>query len=132
MFAERLLLLRKETKETQRQLADFLHVTQSAINKWEGDKNEPDIRFLNAIADHYNVSVDYLTGRTQIRQGNIPEKLRHPITEEDIKKYEDFVRNAANAYFWNDKIAEEDKLNLIHLMTDDFWDSLMKLKDKRQ
>jgi transcriptional regulator with XRE-family HTH domain len=79
LFPEKLLLLRKEAQETQRQLAKFLGITQSAINKWESDKNQPDIQFLNMIADHYNVSVDYLTGRTQIRQGNIPEKLRHPV-----------------------------------------------------
>ncbi len=132
MFAERLLLLRKEANETQKELAEALDASQPTIFKWESGQYQPDINLLRKISSHYNVTIDYLVGNTGIRQGTIPKELRHPITADDVKKYEDFVRNAANAYFWNDKIAEEDKRSLIELMTKDFWDSLMKLKDKKE
>lgn len=63
----KLKTLRKEHGYTQEQLADILNLTRSSIANYENGINEPCIRILVAIADLYNVSLDWLTGRTKTR-----------------------------------------------------------------
>ena len=60
--------LRQDTKTSQQQLADFIQVSQQSVNKYENHDVEPDINTLIKIAEYFNVSLDYLTGRS-----NIPE-----------------------------------------------------------
>lgn len=63
----KLKTLRKEQGYTQEQLADILNLTRSSISNYENGINEPSISILVAIADLYNVSLDWLTGRTKTR-----------------------------------------------------------------
>lgn len=56
--------LRNENNVTQQQLADAISVSQQSINKYENHNIEPDISTLIQIADYFNVTVDYLIGRT--------------------------------------------------------------------
>ena len=55
--------LRNERGISQKQLADIVNLTQQAIGKWEKGLAEPDSKALAALADFFNVSVDYLLGR---------------------------------------------------------------------
>lgn len=65
-FAERIKALRQEVNLTQGQLADVLGTTQRKISYWESGKIEPDLVSLWAIADFFDVSVDYLLGRKEM------------------------------------------------------------------
>lgn len=56
--------LRKERNVTQKQLARALGVSESTISLYESGKHEPDHATLIKIADYFNVSIDYLLGRT--------------------------------------------------------------------
>lgn len=56
--------LRNENNVTQQQLADAISVSQQSINKYENHNIEPDISTLIQMADYFNVTVDYLIGRT--------------------------------------------------------------------
>ncbi len=49
---------------SQQTLATALGTTQQSINKYENHKIEPDINTLIALADYFDVTVDYLIGRT--------------------------------------------------------------------
>lgn len=60
---ENYLLLRKQKKKTQQEVADYLNIAQSAYFKYENGETEPNIEKLKKLADYYNVSVDYLIGR---------------------------------------------------------------------
>ena len=53
---------------SQQQLADVIRVSQQSINKYENHDVEPNIETLCAIADYFNVSVDFLIGRTDIER----------------------------------------------------------------
>lgn len=64
MLSERLKLLRTEKNLLQRDVAKFLKITASAYGFYEQGKRIPDSDMLNRIADFFNVSVDYLLGRT--------------------------------------------------------------------
>lgn len=60
----RLIALRKEHHLTQSDFANLLNVSQAAIGNWELGKREPDLETLSRIADYFQVSVDYLLGRS--------------------------------------------------------------------
>lgn len=77
--------LRKEKGLTQIELADKIHVTQASISKWEKDRVIPDISTLNIIANFFNVSVDYLLGRTELHE--YKEKKELPAGDNTITVY---------------------------------------------
>ncbi|MDP4119865.1 MAG: helix-turn-helix transcriptional regulator [Bacillota bacterium] len=68
MFCLRLKEMREDNDYTQQNLADYLHISRSAYRNYEnGDRGIP-IEILSEIADFYKTSVDYLTGRTNIKE----------------------------------------------------------------
>ena len=64
LFTDRLLQLRKEASLNQSQLAEALGTTQRKISYWETGKTEPDLASLLLIAEYFNVTTDYLLGKT--------------------------------------------------------------------
>ena len=61
-FGDRLKTLRLEKGLGQIELAKALDVGKSIISLWERDKCEPTLTNLIAIAQFFNVSIDYLAG----------------------------------------------------------------------
>ena len=58
--------LRKEKGLTQTQLAETFNVDQTAISKWENDKAIPDTQTLIRLAEFFDVSTDFLLGRSNL------------------------------------------------------------------
>lgn len=54
--------LRLDNNLLQSDLADILNVGQGTISNWENGRTEPDQESLKLIAQHFNVSLDYLLG----------------------------------------------------------------------
>jgi len=71
MFGDRLKNLRKELNLSQEELGKKFNVNKGSVSNWENDNRNPDFNTLNKIADYFNVSIDYLLGRTDIK-GEIP------------------------------------------------------------
>ena len=65
--------LRIERGITQEQLASLLKVSRSTIGMYETGSREPDFETCEAIADIFNVDMDYLMGRSNVER-------KHPIT----------------------------------------------------
>lgn len=65
MFSETLKKLRKAKGLTQRQLADMLFCDCSSVTKWETGKANPDFEKQQKLAEIFDVSIDYLLGRTE-------------------------------------------------------------------
>lgn len=63
-FANRLKDLRLKKRITQEKLAERFFITKSAISKYENGVNTPENKLLQDMADFFDVSVDYLLGRT--------------------------------------------------------------------
>jgi len=59
--------LRAEKDITQKQLAEILNLSSSAISNYENGIHTPDLATLNKMADYFNVTLDYLSGRTGYR-----------------------------------------------------------------
>ncbi|HIR39105.1 MAG TPA: helix-turn-helix transcriptional regulator [Candidatus Coproplasma stercoripullorum] len=56
----RLRELREERKVTQLQIAEALHIKQNTYSQYETGQRQIPIELLIAVADFYNVSVDYV------------------------------------------------------------------------
>ena len=67
-FYERLHMLRKERGETQTQAGDGAGITLRQWQRFESGEQKPGFDVLIAIADHFEVSLDYLTGRSERRE----------------------------------------------------------------
>lgn len=63
-FSERLFLLRSKKRLSQKALGELLGVSDAAITMMEKGKRSPSFEILCALADYFEVSIDYLTGRT--------------------------------------------------------------------
>lgn len=59
--------LRKEKKITQTDLANGVHVTQQTVTAWESGRAIPNANTLDALANFFDVSADYLLGRSKVR-----------------------------------------------------------------
>lgn len=59
--------LRKEKKISQRELAEQLNISPSTVGMYEVNQRVPDIETLKKMADYFDVSTDYLLGRTNIK-----------------------------------------------------------------
>lgn len=90
-FAQRLKELRTGNKISQAKLAERLNMSQSGLSNWETGDNQPDTGSLLRLADIFEVTVDYLIGRSDIKDrplidSEIASKiaLLSPISQEAI------------------------------------------------
>lgn len=66
-LGNRLLELRKEFNLDRETLANALNISYSSLSKYETNKRFPSQDLLILMADYFGVSIDYLLGRTNIR-----------------------------------------------------------------
>lgn len=64
IFSGRLLCLRKQNNTTQSDLASIIGLSRTAITRMECGDRAPSVEVLCTIADYFDVSLDYLVGRT--------------------------------------------------------------------
>ena len=79
MFNDRLVLLRKRKGLSQYKLAEILNLTRGQVANYEQGKRQPDYETLKMFADFFNVSTDYLIGRSddpKLDQVADPEMLK--------------------------------------------------------
>jgi transcriptional regulator with XRE-family HTH domain len=76
-FPRILSLLRSEKHLSQKQVAEDLGIAQALLSHYEKGKRECGLDFLVRAADYYNVSTDYLLGRSPVSTGMF-------LTESDI------------------------------------------------
>ena len=69
--------LREQNNLTQNELAKLLEVSPSIIGMYEQDRRRPSFEMLEAIADYFNVSLDYLRCKDKSQ--------RLPVPDADIK-----------------------------------------------
>jgi len=67
-FKKVFLQLRKEREFTQDEISKALGVSKSSVAMWETGQRLPSPELYEQIADFFNVDIDYLYGRTTIRQ----------------------------------------------------------------
>lgn len=80
-FSCRLKELRLENKLTQKQLAEKMNVSQTAIALWERGKREPDFYTLELLSNFFHVDVDYLLGRENNTYGHLYPSRRQEVAD---------------------------------------------------
>lgn len=110
-IAERLKLARENAELKQ---LDVMNLTENRINNktlsgYESGRSEPDFDTLNKLCDLYNVSVDWILGRTKIK--NVYKELSSP----NIELIDDsFI--SANVLLNGRELSKQDKEKLLNVM----------------
>lgn len=86
MFGDRLKSLRKSSGYTQKELGEKLNVSGRVIGYYESNERFPDKDTLTDIADFFKVSVDYLLGRTDIKNNTENNKININKNEKDVEE----------------------------------------------
>lgn len=80
MIGEKIKELRKSRKMSQGDLGDLIGVSKMSISYYENGKKPPGRETLEKIAEYFNVSIDYLLGRSS--EKHLTEDQDRTITEE--------------------------------------------------
>lgn len=110
-LSERLKQLRAEKKESQGDLAELLSISRTSYCKYETDRHEPSVDYLIKLANHYDVTVDYLVGNTDSRSctNEVPEdesEVMHKFRVSDDKALLMKLWNDTERYNLSDEEAE--------------------------
>lgn len=121
---DRIISLRNEKKLTQSQLAKELNISPSAIGMYEQGRRKPSYELLENICDYFNVDMDYLMGRSDIKnryqaglkydwEEEKEKDIFSQLTAEELVKLEKF-KNMSTVMFMNEgnDISEQDKKTL--------------------
>lgn len=74
MNFERLFFLREEKDLTQEDIGKILNVSRVAISQWETNKEIIPLEKLNAYANYFNVSLDYIVQISNVKEYKIINK----------------------------------------------------------
>ena len=80
-FAERLDELMAETKMNSLRLSKEIGGSDRVIGAWRKGEYEPKLESLIRLADFFNVSLDYLAGRSDVREMSIKKEPAPEISE---------------------------------------------------
>ena len=87
--------LRKEHEYTQDEISKTLGVSKSSVAMWETGQRLPSPELYEQIADFFNVDIDYLYGRSAVRQrirfdedGN----MQRTLTQDESDLLDDFQK----------------------------------------
>lgn len=103
MKGNRIKKLREEKQLKQEELAKILSISPSAIGMYERDAREPNDELTLKLAEYFDVSTDYLLGKSDIRNPEIEidkDKINiglstkdyNPPTKEQQEKIEEFAK----------------------------------------
>lgn len=70
MYIKRLKDLREDNDLYQKEIADIIKVSQQYYSEYEKGNRPIPLEKLIILADYYNVSIDYIVGRTNKKEIN--------------------------------------------------------------
>lgn len=74
-FGNNLKKIRQDNSLTQEELAKKINTSRSNIANYENDKNMPSIDILEKLSEIFNCSIDYLLGKSDIKNPDLKSKL---------------------------------------------------------
>lgn len=106
-IGKRLKELRLKKKLTQKELAESLELSKSAVIQYENNKREPNFVAMIKIERFFGVSSQYLSGLSDIKKPSLelflnkPSQLSEIIMNEDekVKQYSISIINHFNYFF---------------------------------
>lgn len=97
-FQQRIKELRKEKRITQQEFADVFFLNKSSISRYEHGTQMPEADMLTKMADYFDVTLDYLLGRTNNkREPELKIALNtfstNGLNEDDIEMVKGIIEN---------------------------------------
>jgi transcriptional regulator with XRE-family HTH domain len=93
--------LRTERGKIQREIAEYLGIDRTTYGKYETGASEPDFETTLKIAEYFDVSVDYLLGRTE------EKKPSAEVIDEELDKNVLVIRGRDGRYI-RKKLSDEE------------------------
>lgn len=101
-LSARLRLLREERGLSQSDMSRVIGKSKSSVNMYERGEREPGVEILEMYADYFNVDMNYLIGKSEIRNrykllanDSVPQVLieekNHPAPTERNEVVEEFI-----------------------------------------
>ena len=119
-FNRIITLLRKERGITQKQAAQDLGISQAQLSHYEKGIRECGLAFVVQVADYYDVSCDYLLGRSAERSGQT-------ITVEELPE----GNSATGGSVYRGSVLPTMYKKLIENSLDILYDKLQESRDKQ-
>jgi transcriptional regulator with XRE-family HTH domain len=100
MFQNRLKELRKARKLSQEDLGKVINISGRNISYLEAGERSPSPEILNKLADVFDVSVDYLLGRSGLRQADAEQilSLFKDLPQEAVNEMKDYLSYIRQKY----------------------------------
>ncbi|MFW6025595.1 MAG: helix-turn-helix domain-containing protein [Candidatus Woesearchaeota archaeon] len=83
-FGDRLRKIREEKGKTLNEVMEDTYIAKSTLSRYENNLSEPTLHYLFVLADYFDTTIDYLSGRTDNKYNILKENL--PKELEDIFK----------------------------------------------
>lgn len=99
----RLRTLRKEQQLTMKDFGAKFNLAESTISGYENGTRKPDLDTVDKLATFFDVSTDYLIGRT-----DYPKLLKLPAgkdVHEQQTAFEEFIKNTEHGIFFRDYLS---------------------------
>lgn len=134
MLGDTLRMLREEKNITQSAMAKSLNISPSTIGMWEQNRRSPDGDSLKMLSDFFDVTIDFLLGKTEYRKFN-PENL-NDRDKKDIKKdlkdiMNDFKNKKGDQKYYNGVELDDDGLDLMEAAMNIALEQI-KIKNKKK
>lgn len=91
MLGKRIKELRLERGVTQSELSDYLGLTPKMVSFYELEQRFPPQDIIIKLADYFNVSADYLLGRSEIRNSDELLKEYSSLYNKSPKEIEEYI-----------------------------------------
>ena len=113
-ISKRLKELREEKGYLQKFVADKIGVRSNTLSGYENGTRSPDPDLILKLAELYEVSTDYLLGRTNNRNGKVEDDI-----DEELKE----ILSEMNVWYKNEPEDKELKLRMLRKMIQSFEES---------
>lgn len=109
LLSNRLKELRIERELLQKDIAQELNITSSAYGFYEQGKRTPDADTLNKLSEYFNVSLDYLMGKSDIRN---PYKIEKYPDVTDVEEAIKIIMEQPGLMLNGELLTDDDKIIL--------------------
>lgn len=105
-FYQRIRDLREDSDKTQGEIAEYLGTTAQYYGKYEKGEREIPLQRAIELADFYDVSLDYIAGRTNISSGNVYNSISDEAMSIALKYISLTERNKGKLELFLDQLCE--------------------------
>ncbi len=105
--SKRIVSLREEKGETQQELANAVGITRQSLSRYEIAARTASVEVLGALAQHFNVSADYLLGLSDVKSTEQDIQTACEVTGLSEKAVLSLCERKEKSHIYGDMISSE-------------------------